>query len=150
MKWWRLTLRDLSGLWGPCRTARKTGERDRNLLALLHCYVKRLAAPLFYLQILSLIIKPPHIFCTRPSPAQLPVKSIKKPLDCSSTPSHLFLPMHTHTWNFVCPLWIYSIWTTRLRTYLPYTYICMNICWSWYHATLLLSSTRTLRLNIWQ
>lgn len=76
-------------------------ERERKktarTVALLHCYVKQLAAPLFYLQILSLIIKPPHIFCMRPSPALLPVKSIKKPLDYSSTPSHLFFPMHTHT-----------------------------------------------------
>lgn len=78
-------------------------QESARTVALLHCYVKRLAAPLFYLQILSLIIKPPHIFCMRPSPALLPVKSIKKPLDCSSTPSHLFFPAHarartnTHT-----------------------------------------------------
>ena len=42
-------------------------EKDRGrkktarTVAPLHCYVKWLAVPLFYLQILSLIIKPPHI-----------------------------------------------------------------------------------------
>lgn len=85
-------------------------QESARTVALLHCYVKRLAAPLFYLQILSLIIKPPHIFCMRPSPALLPVKSIKKPLDCSSTPSHLFFSVHarartntrTHTHTKLC------------------------------------------------
>lgn len=83
----------------------KGGKERQNAartVAPLHCYVKRLAAPLFYLQILSLIIKPPNIFCMRPSPALLPVKSIKEPLDCSSTPSHLFFSMHTNTHTKLC------------------------------------------------
>lgn len=56
------------GLMAALEKARET-ERERwrerkktaRTVAPLHCYVKWLAVPLFYLQILSLIIKPPHI-----------------------------------------------------------------------------------------
>lgn len=76
-------------------------ERERQktapTVAPLHCYVKWLAVLLFYLQILSLIIKPP-IFCMCPTPAPLPMKSIKKLLSSSSgSIPHLISPPHTYT-----------------------------------------------------